>query len=100
MSTSSDMKNNKCPKNSLFDACKILHSDYIEYGGKIQKYLDRDYDYADCSCGCKFFKPLHDKESNSEDLDFGVCINKKSNRYGLLTFEHQAGYGCFESDLI
>lgn len=82
--------------NRLFDACKILNTDYSDYGGKITRWLDPDAEYSDCSYGCKYFNPLYNKKDNGVDLDFGVCLNPKSKRYGLLTFEHQAGFGCFE----
>lgn len=89
------MKKNQ-PENQLLKACKILNTDYIDYGGKITRYLDPDLNYPDCSCGCKYFIPLHDEKNNCQDFDFGVCINPKSQRCGLLTFEHQAGFGCFD----
>lgn len=81
--------------NPLLDACKILDSDYTDYGGKIKRWLDPDMNYADCSCGCKYFNPLYNEKDDGPDMDFGVCLNSKSKRYGLLTFEHQAGFGCF-----
>lgn len=86
--------------NDLLDACKLLDTDYIDYGGKISRWADSNRDYMDCSCGCKYFIPLYNEKDHDADLDFGVCINKKSKRYGLLTFEHQAGYGCFEIEKI
>lgn len=85
-------------KNKLIELCKILETDYIEYGGKITRWLDPDYDYRDCSCGCKFFIPLYDEKNKGRSFDYGVCTNPKSKRCGLLTFEHQAGYGCFKSE--
>jgi hypothetical protein len=35
-------------------------------------------------------------EPNVEDADWGVCVNVRSQRVGLLTFEHQAGHQCWE----
>jgi hypothetical protein len=84
--------------NLLYDLCKKLDTDYAEHGGRISRDLDPDYDYYDCSCGCKFFIPLHNETYKGPDFDFGVCSNPKSKRCGLLTFEHQAGYGCFVHD--
>lgn len=84
--------------NPLLNACKILDTDYSDYGGKITRWLDPDAEYSDCSCGCKFFNPLYNKKDDGVDLDFGVCLNPKSKRYGLLTFEHQAGFGCFKTE--
>jgi hypothetical protein len=86
--------------NLLFNACKILDTDYVDYGGKITRWADPDNNYLDCSCGCKFFNPLYNNRYDGADMDFGVCLNPKSKRYGLLTFEHQAGFGCFEIEKI
>ena len=85
---------------NLKKACKILDTDYIDYGGKISRWVDPTADYNDCSCGCKHFVPLYDEKYKGPSIDFGVCTNAKSRRYGLLTFEHQAGYGCFELEKI
>ena len=86
--------------NEFSQACKILDKDYIEFGGKISRWADPDADYSDCSCGCKFFNPVYNNEQDAPDVNFGVCLNPKSRRYGLLTFEHQAGFGCFEVEKI
>jgi hypothetical protein len=86
--------------NLLFNACKILDTDYVDYGGKITRWADPDNNYLDCSCGCKFFNPLYNNKYDGADMDFGVCLNPKSQRYGLLTFEHQAGFGCFEIEKL
>jgi hypothetical protein len=53
--------------------------------------------WADCSSGCRHFLVLADVGEQHISFDWGVCINTKSHRYGLLTFEHQ---GCpeFEYD--
>lgn len=92
------MKSNK--DDSLIHLCPIFDTDYIEYGGRISKWSDPNYDYADCSCGCKYFIPLYDEKYKEANLDFGVCTNKKSKRCGSLTFEHQAGFGCFQAEKI
>jgi hypothetical protein len=86
--------------NLLLDACKTLDTDYVDYGGKITRWADPDNNYLDCSCGCKFFNPLYNNKYDGADMDFGVCLNSKSKRYGLLTFEHQAGFGCFEIEKL
>lgn len=86
--------------DSLLNLCKVLDTDYIDYGGKITRWLDPDADYNDCSDGCKYFIPLHNESYKGADLDFGVCTNPKSKRCGLLTNEHQAGYGCFEVEKL
>lgn len=69
-----------------------LDTDYEPYGKRSNNERG-----ADCSCGCKFFKPLYDERDGSWDCDWGVCINPKSPRAGLLTWEHQ---GChhYEDD--
>lgn len=63
---------------------------------KILQKNERDYEPfgsiekdVDCSCGCSFFVKL----SGNLGDDWGVCLNVKSHRCGLLTFEHQ---GCTE----
>lgn len=69
------------PKN-LIDITIKLPSDFQPYGER-----SREEDYGpDCSYNCKYFAKLQDHPN-----DFGVCINKRSPRRGLLTFEHQ---GC------
>lgn len=91
------MKKKKQNQINLFDFCKVLDTDYVEYGGKITR-ADGDYRYLDCSVGCKHFVPLYDKVNKDLNLDYGVCTNLRSKRCGLLTFEHQAGFGCFEME--
>jgi hypothetical protein len=84
----------------LLDLCKVLDTDYSDYGGKIRRHSDPDYNYSDCSGGCKHFIPLYNQKYRDADVDFGVCTNKRSKRCGLLTFENQAGYGCFETEKL
>jgi len=86
--------------DSLLNLCKVLDTDYIDYGGKITRWLDPDAEYNDCSDGCKHFIPLYNESYKGADLDFGVCTNPKSKRCGLLTNERQAGYGCFEIEKL
>jgi hypothetical protein len=74
-----------------WDIVKILPTDYTDYGGKVERWKD-DSDYPDCSCGCRWYLPLEGLLGS----DYGVCSNKNGPRKGLLTFEHQAGKGCFE----
>jgi len=77
---------------------KVLPTDYTDYGGKVNRWEDAETYYPDCSNGCIFWKPLYDKEtSNNQDLDWGVCVSTTAPRSGLLTWEHQAGVGCFKS---
>lgn len=79
-----------------WDILKILPSDYTEYGGEIERWADVTLGYPDCSCGCKWWIPLYDVKNNEEDFDWGVCTKPTGPRAGLLTWEHQAGFDCFE----
>jgi hypothetical protein len=78
---------------NLFKCLKILPTDYQDYGGSVKRWEDSEKDYPDCSRGCKFFVPLKDNLG----FDWGVCVKVNAPRAGLLTWEHQAGFGCFES---
>ena len=75
----------------LFLILKRLPTDYTDYGGEVERWKNNS-DYPDCSCGCKYFLPLEGDLST----DWGVCSKLGSPREGLLTWEHQAGKGCFE----
>jgi hypothetical protein len=79
----------------LWNVCKTLPSDFEPYGKRKRDEVVNGEDlwHQDCSCGCKFFKPLEGQEGN----DWGVCWNPNSPRNGLLTFEHQ-GCPAFEYD--
>lgn len=66
----------------------ILKSDYADYGGQVIRWGDSGESYPDCSCGCKWFTRTDDS--------YGVCKKPDGPREGLLTFEHQAGYFCFD----
>jgi hypothetical protein len=81
---------------NLFLCLKILPTDYEEYGGEVKRWKDPEKNYPDCSSGCKFFVPLQEPFSN----DWGVCANPNSSRKGLLTWEHQAGFDCFENKVL
>jgi len=67
-----------------FGLARTLESDFEPYG-KRSRY---DGNPADCSSGCRYFVSL---APASLSKDWGCCLNKKSPRAGLLTFEHQ---GC------
>ena len=77
----------------LFTILKRLPTDYTDYGGEIERWEDGD-DYPDCSSGCKYFIPL----DGHLGFDWGVCGRQGAPRAGLLTFEHQAGRGCYEME--
>jgi hypothetical protein len=70
----------------LHTICRHLPTDFEPYGKRVRTG-------SDCSCGCRHFLKL------PGDLAYGwcVCINARSQRSGLLTFEHQ---GCefFEAE--
>jgi hypothetical protein len=70
----------------LLRVLKKLPSDFEPWG----KRPDAERG-ADCSCGCKWFHVLVDTRDGLVSLDWGVCVNPRSPRAGLLTFEHQ---GC------
>lgn len=69
---------------------KRLPTDYSDYGGDVKRWENPNEDYPDCASGCRWWIPL--------DSDWGVCNNSNSPRAGLLTFEHQAGKGCFKNE--
>lgn len=71
----------------------VLETDYTDYGGRVERWEDPRAGYPDCSCGCKWAAWLEDKPT-----DWCVCCKPGAPRCGLLTFEHQAGHGCFEAE--
>jgi hypothetical protein len=79
---------------NLFKCLKILPTDYENYGGEVKRWANPELDYPDCSRGCKFFVKLIEPHSS----DWGVCAKPKSPRAGMLTWEHLAGFGCFEPE--
>ena len=87
------------PNDPLWKILKILPSDYSDYGGQVVRWQDANKNYPDCSCGCKFWRPLYNTITDSYDTDWGVCYNPHSPRAGLLTWEHQTGINCFEYSL-
>ena len=64
----------------LHTVCRHLPTDFEPYGKRFRNG-------PDCSSGCHHFLNLPGNLGN----DWGVCINPRSPRSGLLTFEHQ---GC------
>lgn len=72
---------------------KILPTDYEEFGGETRRWRDPMLDYPDCSRGCRHFVRIEGLEKS-----WGLCSNPKSPRKGLLTWERQAGFGCFEGE--
>ena len=75
-------------RDPVWQIVRILPTDYEDYGGEVRRWARADQDYPDCASGCQHWWPL--------DSDWGVCRNADSDRAGLLTWEHQAGYDCFE----
>lgn len=84
-------------REALWRAVKILPSDYADYGGQVERWADPARTYPDCSSGCRWARPLHDSVRGGQDLDWVVCAKVDGPRAGLLTWEHQAGEGCFEA---
>ena len=72
-------------KEDLHD---LLWSVVVKYPQDYEPYGTTLRDGSDCSCGCMCFLPL-----KCLPHDWGVCVNKKSHRVGMLTFEHQ---GCLQ----
>jgi len=72
----------------LWETCRKLLQDYQPYGNT-DRESGPDGWGQDCSSGCRFYIPL----PGNLGFDWGVCVNSRSHRVGLLTFEHQ---GCFE----
>jgi hypothetical protein len=83
----------------LWRACKKLPGDYRPWGE-----LEREDPKApqgwwpDCSAGCRHYLVLQDAGDQQISFDWGVCINPRSHRFGLLTFEHQ-GCPAFEYEV-
>ena len=75
-------------QDAIWQVVRILPTDYSDYGGEVRRWARADQDYPDCASGCRHWWAL--------DSDWGVCRNPDSDRAGLLTWEHQAGYDCFE----
>jgi hypothetical protein len=70
----------------------VRTTDYSEYGGNVERWEDPTLPYPDCSGGCRHATELR----GNYGADWVVCLNPNGPRFGLLTFEHQAGHGCFE----
>jgi hypothetical protein len=70
----------------LLQMVKRLSEDYKPFG-EVERWANPEAEYPDCSMGCKYYLQLKGELGN----DWGVCSNRNSHRYGLLTFEHQ---GC------
>lgn len=82
----------------LWQVVMRLPTDYSDYGGNVRRWADPDLPYPDCSNGCRWWRPLYSELQRGADGDWGVCANPDSPRAGLLTFEHQAGDGCWECE--
>ncbi len=75
---------------------KIAKVDICDYEpwGRVERWSQPNLPDGDCSCGCKWACPLEGALGG----DWVVCTNPDSHRCGLLTFEHQAGRGCYEAE--
>ncbi len=76
----------------LLASAPILQTDYSDYGGTVKRWAREKQAYPDCSMGCKWAAPL----ARPFSADWVVCTKPGAPRCGLLTFEHQAGFGCYE----
>lgn len=74
--------------NRFLELAIEMESDFEPYGKRTRE----GEHWQDCSCRCRHFAIL----AGPLGADWGVCMNKKSPRAGLLTFEHQ-GCPVFES---
>lgn len=83
-------------KDPLWKVVKILPSDYTDYGGNVVRWQYDEEAYPDCSAGCKHWRPLYDPVNDWADADWGICSNPIAPRAGLLTWEHQTGFQCYE----
>lgn len=73
----------------LWRVVPILPTDYDDYGGEAARWDHPRAIDADCSSGCRFARFLEGSG------DWLVCLNPDAPRFGLLTWEHQAGRFCF-----
>jgi hypothetical protein len=80
----------------LLAMLKPLPTDYASFGGQVERWEDEALAYPDCSYDCKWAQWLWDEIYEHADSDWLVCARPDGPRAGLLTFEHQAGFGCFE----
>ncbi len=71
----------------LYQIRTVLPTDFAAHGGTV----DRDEE-SDCGCGCRHAIPLRGQLG----ADWVLCANADGPRFGMVTFEHQAGAGCFE----
>lgn len=77
----------------LLAACARLPTDYTDHGGAVERWaLDDEIGYPDCSCGCRWAAWLKGELGS----DWCICTKPGAPRFGLLTFEHMTGRGCFE----
>ena len=81
--------------NHLLAIAPSRPTDYKDFGGDVERWADPTIGYPDCSGGCKWAAWLEPPFT----LDWCVCAKPGGPREGLLTFEHQAGHGCFEDGL-
>lgn len=74
----------------------ILPTDYTDYGGEVERWADNELGYPDCSHGCRW--ALWVEMPDGSKGDWLVCTNPTAPRKGLLTWEHQAGFECYEDE--
>lgn len=79
----------------LLAVSPVRPTDYKDFGGEVERWSGPAQAYPDCSGGCKWAAWLESPFSG----DWCVCAKPGGPREGLLTFEHQAGFECFEIGL-
>lgn len=77
---------------ALYDRRTVLPTDYTDHGGQVERWRG-DGPHGDCSCGCRWARWLEGELG----ADWCVCARPDGPRFGLLTFEHQAGE-CFQPE--
>ncbi len=79
--------------------CTVLSSDYTRAGGDVPRYLEARSSDSDCASGCRWFRALDGLDPRIAE-EWGLCTSPRSPRRGLLTWQHQAGQGCFEEGTV
>lgn len=79
----------------LLGIVRSLPTDYQPWGDVDRDAIwQREEDAPDCSCGCKWALDVEGKLG----MDWVVCCRKDAPTAGLLRYEHQSGFGCFEKE--
>lgn len=71
----------------FWNVVRVLPTDYHDFGGRIERFAHPEEFYPECK-NCRFFKKINEE-------GWGICISVDAPRSGLLTYESQAGFDCF-----